>query len=158
MFELPEDKKQASRRRRGIGALIGVFLLALGTLLYVVSRPGAKAPEPVASTAAAPIGEADPVRDLRVLRATMGKDRTGTWAVWSIALRNKSTGYTYSDIQYETTYIGADDRPVLVNRGTLQMSIEPGEEKDTSELRDALFPTGAVWYKFRLVGAKATVR
>ena len=157
MFELPEERKEAGRRRLWIGASVVVVLLVLGALVYLVRQPGAQAPPPVPSAAATPAASgADPIRDLRVIRASLGKDRTGTMAIWSVLVRNRSDVYTYSDIQYETSYISADDRPLLINKGTLKGSIEPGGEKHVSELVDALYPTGTVWHKFRVTGATAT--
>ncbi len=159
MFEPPEEKNQARASRLRIGAYIVVVLLALATLLYVLSRPRAKAPAPAPSPAAATIaGEADPVRDLTVPYAKMGKDRVGACAIWSIGLRNKSKVFTYTNIEYETTYIGADDRVLLLNKGTIKTDLEPDEQKDVPDFCDALYPTGTAWYKFRVTGAAAKAR
>jgi len=48
------------------------------------------------------------VHDLKILSARMEKDRAGTTAVWLVDVSNKSNAYTYSSIQYETTYVGPD--------------------------------------------------
>lgn len=82
----------------------------------------------------------------------MGKDRTGTTAVWAVTIENKSAAYSYKNIQYETTYVGADNNAILINKGTIAETIPPGEQKN-SEINDALYPAGTVWYKFRVTGA-----
>jgi len=55
---------------------------------------------------------------LKIQRATMNKDRNGTMAVWLVAIENKSSVYSYSKIAYETTYVGADNNAILINKGT----------------------------------------
>jgi len=104
------------------------------------------------STAAPVKGDADPVRDLKIQRATMNKDRTGTMAVWLVTIENKSTVYSYSNIQYETTYVGGDNNAILINKGTIAATLAPGEQKN-SEINDALYPAGTAWYKVRITGA-----
>jgi hypothetical protein len=97
------------------------------------------------------------MHDLKILRAVMGKDPTGTTAVWSVELENRSNAYTYSNIQYQTTYIGANEVTLLVNQGTIAISIAPGDSK-TSQIRDALYPAGTAVYNFRITGAQSTVQ
>ena len=156
MFELPEEKSQAKGSRMWIAAFVVIAIAGVGLLLYTMSRGGAKLRAPIAA-AAAPSGPADPVRDLKVFTARMEKDPTGTTAVWLVDLENKSNAYTYTGIQYETTYIGADNRVLTVNKGTMAISLEPGEEKN-SEVRDVLYPSGTSWYKFKITGATAKVQ
>jgi hypothetical protein len=155
MFDATEVKSQAGGNRKWIVAFVVVAAAGVGALLYTMSNGGAKLRAPVA--AAAPTGPADPVHDLKVFTARMEKDRTGTTAVWLVDLSNRSRAYTYSSIQYETTYIGADNRVLTVNKGTIAVSLEPGEEKN-SEVRDVLYPAGTNWYKFKITGASAKVQ
>lgn len=117
----------------------------------MMSRSAAKGPASAAAPVAAK-GNADPVHDLKVVRATMDKDRLGTTAIWLVEIQNKSTQFAYSDIKYETTYIGADNQAVLVNQGTISANIGPGDQKK-SQITDALYPAGTAWYKFRITGA-----
>jgi hypothetical protein len=153
MFETVEEKKETSSNRMWIGIALVAVLGAGGALLYTKSGGTAKSPAPAAAPAtAAAKSDADPMRDLKVFRATMDKDHMGTTAVWSVVIENRSRVYTYSDIHYETSYIGADNKPLVVNQGTLAASIEPGDQK-SAELRDTLYPTGTAWYKFRITGA-----
>lgn len=106
-----------------------------------------------ASAAAAQVkGDADPVRDLKIQRATMSKDRNGTMAVWAVTLENKSAGYGYSNIKYETTYIGADDKVLMVNQGTIAGTIGPGEQKSV-QANDPLYPAGTARYRMKITGA-----
>src|SRR5437867_3367918 len=101
MFETPEEVKQKEPKGFWI-----VIIVMTGTLFYSKYR-GAVQRATAASAAAQVKGPADPVHDLKVLRATMNKDRTGTTAVWLVTIENKSPVYSYSKIQYETSYVGA---------------------------------------------------
>lgn len=143
----------------GMWTGVGVVALAIGIGGYMfVSKGKSTKLVPVAATQATqPTGPADPVRDLKVQRATMGKDRTGTTAVWMVNIENRSASYTYSNIEYETTYVGANNTAILINKGTIKASIEPGGQKN-SEIDDALYPAGTAWYKIRITGAKASVQ
>ncbi len=159
MFDLQEDKKPESTLWVWVGASAVVVVLAAGALLYMTSQGSAEAPAPESSpTQSAAVVDADPLRDLKITRASMSKDSSGMVAVWLVHLRNRSTVYAYRDIQYETTYIGVDGRPLVANTGTIEGSIEPGSEKYVSELRDVLYPDGTVEYRFRLTGAAATAK
>src|SRR5260370_638840 len=93
---------------------------------------------PVAADAAE---KADPVHDLKILSARMEKDRSGTTAVWLVDIDNKSKAFSYSKIQYETTYVGPDNAALLVNKGTIPFNLAPGEEEN-AQIRDVLSPSG----------------
>jgi len=157
MFEGSHEEKSAATM--GMWTGVGVVALAIGIGGYMfVSKAKSTKPIPVAAAQAAqPTGPADPVRDLKVQHATMGKDRTGTTAVWAVNIENKSASYTYSSIEYETTYVGANNTAILINKGTINASIEPGGQKN-SEIDDALYPAGTAWYKIRITGAKSSVQ
>lgn len=155
MFEEAQEKKQSSGIQKLVVIFAVVAAIAAGVLLYTMSKGTTKLRAPVASAMSTPpAGPADPVHDLKVFTARMEKDRTGTTAVWLVDISNKSRAYTYSGIQYETTYIGADNRVLAVNKGTMAISLEPGEGKN-SEVRDVLYPAGTTWYKFKITGATA---
>jgi hypothetical protein len=159
MFEAGQDEKQDSTSKMWIGIFVVVALVALGALYYSMTKGGtAKGPAsdaaPAASAPAAPTN-ADPLRDLKVQRATMEKDRTGTTAIWSVTIQNRSNNYAYSEVQYETTYMDAASKPLLVNKGRLAASIGPGEQA-TPEIRDVLYPAGTVLYKFKITDAKSS--
>jgi hypothetical protein len=152
MFEAAQEQKQSSSSRLWVGIFVVVAAAAAGTLFYVMSRNSAKAPSAAAVASAAPAGPADAVHDLKILSARMEKDSTGTTAVWLVDIDNKSRAYTYSNIEYETTYVGANNAALVVNKGTISISLAPGEERN-SQIRDVLYPAGTAWYKFRVTGA-----
>jgi hypothetical protein len=156
MFEAGQDEKQDSSTKMWIGIFVIVAVAALGALYYTISKGTANSPAPAAAAQApSDSGKADPLHDLKVQRATMEKDRTGTTAIWSVTIENRSAAYAYSDILYETTYLGADNKALLVNKGRIASSIGPGQQA-SPEIRDALYPTGTVLYKFKITDAKAS--
>ena len=155
MFEVPVDKQEAKSKSERLGISILVLLIIAGAVFYFLTKQSAKQqPAPVA---AAPTAPADPIHDLKIVRVTMSKDPMGTTAVWLVTLQNKSASYTYSNIRYETNYIGANDKPLLVNQGSIADSFTPGDEHN-SQIRDTLYPNGTAWYKFKIVDAKASAR
>lgn len=153
MFETPQEIKPSASKGLWIGIAVVVVVVGLAAYFFIISRGNAnKRASAAASAAAQPKGEADPIRDLKVQRTTMSKDRTGTTAVWLVTIENKSTVYSYRKIQYETTYVGANNNAILINKGTIAETIPPGQLKN-SEINDALYPAGTAWYKFRITGA-----
>ena len=159
MFEAAQGQRPSSSNRMLMVVFVLVAAGAVGVVLYTTSKSGGKPAAPVTAAAAAPTpaGKADPVHDLKILNARMEKDRTGTTAVWLVDIDNKSKAYTYSSIQYETTYVGPDNAALLVNKGTIPFNLAPGEERNTS-IRDVLYPAGTSWYKFRITGATPSVQ
>jgi len=159
MFEAAQEQKQSGSNRMLVGIFVVVAALAVGGVLYTMSKSGSKPAAPVTAAAAAPsaAGKADAVHDLKILSARMEKDRAGTTAVWLVDVSNKSNAYTYSSIQYETTYVGPDNAALLVNKGTVPFNLGPGEERN-AQIRDVLYPAGTSWYKFRIVGATPAVQ
>ena len=156
MFETPEEVKQKEPKGFWIGIVVVLVVVVVGGYFFVKSRDAAKQASP-ANAPAVPKGNADPVHDLKIQRATMNKDRNGTMAVWLVSIENKSSAYSYSKIEYETTYVGADNNAILVNKGTLSATIAPGEQHN-SEINDTLYPAGTSWYKIRITGATPAAR
>jgi len=159
MFEAAQEQKQSGSNRMLVGIFVVVAAAAVGGVLYTMSRGGGKPAAPVSAAAAAPsaAGKADPVHDLKILSARMEKDRAGTTAVWLVDVDNKSKNYTYSSIQYETTYVGPDNAALLINKGTIPFNLGPGEERN-AQIRDVLYPAGTSWYKFRIIAATPNVQ
>lgn len=157
MFEVPVDKQENKLQYERIGISIVVLLVIAGATYYFMSKRASQQPAAAASVAAVPSGPADPIHDLRIVRATMNKDPLGTTAVWLVTIENKSAAYTYSGIRYETSYIGADNKPIVVNQGTVPGTYAPGEQQN-SEIRDTLYPNGTSWYRFKILEAKSSVR
>jgi len=152
MFETPEEIKEKSSKGLWVGIAVVVAAVAVGAYFFIKSRDNQNTPASAASAPATVKGNADPVHDLKIQRATMNKDRNGTMAVWLVTIENKSPVYSYSKIAYETTYVGADNNAILINKGTIPATIGPGEQKK-SEINDALYPAGTAWYKVRITGA-----
>ncbi len=160
MFDALQEEKQDTSTKMWIGIFVIVAVAAVGAMYYAITKGTTKEPAPAAATAAAaqaPAGPADPVHDLKVQRVTMQKDPTGSTAVWSVTIENRSSGYAYSNIKYETTYLGANDKILLVNTSVITSSIGPGEQV-SPEVRDVLYPAGTVQYKFKVTDAKATAQ
>ncbi|NDQ58143.1 MAG: hypothetical protein GZ088_13815 [Acidipila sp.] len=156
MFESVQEKKQPDANRFGILFGAVAAFVVVGMVVYMMATHGAKPPASSGGTteaaAGAPKTAADAVRDLKVFRVKMEKDHMGTTAVWTVTIENKSKDYTYGDIQYETSYFGADNAALVVNQGKISTSIEPSGQQNYT-LRDVLYPMGTSWYKFRITGA-----
>jgi len=153
MFEAPEEIKDKGSKGLWIGVAMVVAVVAVGGYFFVRSRRDVN--KQASAAAGAPVvvkTNADPVHDLKIQRATMNKDRNGTMAVWLVTIENKSSQYSYSKISYETTYVGADNTAILINKGTIPATIGPGEQRN-SEINDALYPAGTAWYRVRITGA-----
>jgi hypothetical protein len=156
MFEAAQEPKQSNAGRMWVVTVVVVAMAGLGTWLYTTSKSPSRARATVVSAAATPVGKADPVHDLKVLNARMEKDPTGTIAMWIVQMDNKSKAYTYSTIEYETTYVGANNAALAVNKGIINVSLAPGDQQ-TAQVRDILYPIGTSWYKFRITGAKSRI-
>jgi hypothetical protein len=152
MFETPQEVKPAASRGLRMGIVAIAVVGAVGVYVLTQRSTTNKQASRAASATAQVKGDADPVRDLKIQRATMSKDRNGTMAVWAVTLLNKSTGYSYSNIKYETTYIGADDKVLMANQGTIASSIGPGEQKSV-QANDPLYPAGTARYRMKITGA-----
>jgi hypothetical protein len=158
MFEATqEDEQERSKAGLIVGVLVVIALVAFGVFLYMDSKGGSKAASSTAAasgTTAPSVQGADPVKDLRVVTAKMEKDYTGT-ANWSVDIRNGSRNVTYSNITYQTSYMGGNNNVIGSNKGTIpKLSLEPGEEQSV-QFGDAQFPDGTAWYKVVITGANA---
>jgi len=153
MFEGPKEDKELGLHKLWIGAFVAVAA-AVALVGFLALRKGPAKQNVQASSAVE--ANADAVKDLQIERATMQKDSLGTTAVWAVTLTNKSDRFTYSNITYQTQYIGANNNLIVENQGTITASIAPNAEK-TSEIRDTAYPQGVAWYRFKVTGAKAKV-
>jgi len=150
MFEPPPQEKQSSTSTSvWIGVIVVVIVVAAAMLFMMTMKgPGT----PASSAPAAPTAKADPVHDLKIQRAAMDKDNSGTIAIWAITIENRSPYYSYSNIAYETSYLNADGKVIASNKGTLPLSLGPAGEKNT-QLRDLTYPNGTASYKIRVTSA-----
>jgi len=155
MFETPETKGEESSMGKWIGIAVAIAIVIGAVVFFMGRKDGAQNAAPVAAATAAPAqANSDAVKDLRVVSAKMDKDSSGA-TMWSVELRNLSQVYAYSTIGYETDYIGADNSVIASNHGTIpSLALDPGESQST-QFRDTLFPTGTVWFKFKVTGASA---
>jgi len=162
MFEeLQEEQRQEkaeAKKITWITIIIVCVLVVVGAVVYLTSKPQSKAPQPVQTVAATPQTAPDPVKDLKIVRAIMGKDPPGVRVMWSVQLQNKSTVYTYSDIQYEARFIGPDGKTRTANRDVIKDSIGPGEEKKIPQFIDGIYDANSSTYQFVLLGAKSTTQ
>jgi hypothetical protein len=156
MFDTPDTERKSGAGMWIVIAVI-VVLVAGGAYWYMSSKGSATSATPAMTASAAPTtaAGADPVKDLRVVSTKMDKDPTGNVAVWSVEIKNQSPTFTYSNINYQTTYIAGDNSVLLQNKGTMSLSLEPGGDQ-TAEFRDALFPTGTALYRVAILGASST--
>jgi len=162
MFEELEEEergeKEETKKLLRITAIILGAVVIVGAVVYVTTRGRSKAAAPVHPLVAARQSNPDPIHDLRIVRARMGKDLTGIRVRWAVELQNKSAVYTYSDIQYEARFIGPDGKVRSATRDTIKDIIAPGEEKKIPEFIDGIYDSNASTYQFVLVSAKSTVR
>lgn len=130
-----------------------------GTIWYFLTGPPASQSQHVDGKAggkSAPSAirqGADPLRDLKLLSSDFRQ--TGITADWLVTIENKSASYSYTNIQYETTYSGDPNEMPLVNRGTIAETILPGEQKSWL-IHDGNYPAGAVRQQIAITGATAS--
>jgi len=154
MFEAQQETEKSGNAGMWIG--IGVIVVVAAALAYYVMGPktGTKSVAPAAVAASSPAANSDAVKDIRVVSVKMDKDITGNIAVWSVDLRNMSHTYSYKDIAYQTTYLGADNSVITQNTGKINLSLDPGDEQ-TTQFRDVLYPSGTAVFKFNVTGASS---
>jgi hypothetical protein len=153
MFEPPQVKESGSSKTLWIGLAV-VALAVVAVVVFMVGRNDGAANVANSPAASAPAAKADAIHDLKIQRAVMDKDSTGTTAVWAISIENKSPAYSYSNIEYETSYIGPDDKVIVANKGTIPLTLGPQEQKNT-QLRDVTYPSGTASYRIRVTSANA---
>jgi len=158
MFETPKEIKPNASLGLWISIAVVVVLAAAGGYFFIQSRNNAQKQATTGQGMNAQVkGDPDPVRDLLIQRATMSKDRNGTMTVWSVTIENKSAAYTYSNIKYQTTYIGADDRVLMENQGTIADTLGPGDQKSI-QVNDPLYPAATARYRMKVTGATRVAR
>ena len=160
MFEELEKEEKGEKEERNKLLLMMAYivggLIIVGVLAYFLTRGSSKTAQPVQAVAAARQTAPDPVKDLKIVRAVMGKDPTGIRVMWSVQLRNRSAVYTYSDIQYEARFLGPDGGTRSASRDTIKTSIAPGEEKKFPPFLDGVYDANASTYQFVIVGATSS--
>jgi hypothetical protein len=157
MFETPETKGESSGLGMWVGILVIVVVIVGGAVFFFSKKSSSSTAAPAMASAAAPAQiSSDAAKDIRIVSKKLDKDYTGTTAVWSVELRNLSQTYTYSNIQYETTYLRGDGSELADNHGTIpSLTLDPGDSQ-TTEFRDTLYPSGTALYKIQITGATAS--
>lgn len=157
MFEqLEEEEKEKKQERKKVVQMTTYIVAALVVVIvivYLVSGRQAKGPQPVKSAAAASKPAPDPVHDLHLIHALMGKDPFGIRVRWSVQVRNDSKVYTYKDIQYDAYFLAQDGVRLGEEHNTIKDSIGPGEEKKFPEFSGGNYDARASTYQFVIVGA-----
>jgi hypothetical protein len=156
-----EEKEQAEERNKlTVITLVIVGVIAIvGAIVYMSTRGHTKATQAApAAAAVAPQGPANPVTDLKIVKAVMGRDPSGLRVMWSVQLKNTSPSYTYSNIQYEATFIGPDGGTTSSSRDTIKDSIGPNDEKKFPDFIGGLYDANASTYAFKVVGADSAVQ
>jgi hypothetical protein len=153
MFENPKEDKDLELHKGWIALFVVIAVILVAVSFRLLTRTATKGNVQAAVTTAT----ANPVKDLKLERATMQKDSFGTTAVWLVTIVNQSDKFTYSEITYQSEYIGPDNRLILQNQGTIPGTMAPNEEH-SSEIRDVAYPNGTAWFRFKVTGAKATLQ
>jgi hypothetical protein len=161
MFEeLEKEQKEEKQERTKIvwmTAIVVGILAVVAAGIYLI-KPQPKATKVARAPVAAPKTPPNAVHDLQIVRAVMGKDPTGLRVMWSVRLRNRSTAYTYSDIQYQAYFLARDGSRLGENKDTIKDSIGPGEEKAFPEFLGGMYDSNASTYQFVILGATATTQ
>jgi len=156
MFETPDTKGESSGMGMWVGILVIIAVIVGGVVFFMGKKSSSGSEATQSATAPTAQMNADAVNDLRIVSKKLDKDNMGTTAMWSVELRNMSKVYTYSNIQYETTYIGADGSGLGDNKGTIpSVTLEPGDSQ-TATFRDTLYPNGTALYNIKILGASAS--
>ena len=153
MFEAQQEKEGSGHFGMWIG--VAVILVIAAGLGYYVMGPKNSAKSSSASLASTSTITVSEPQDLRVVSVKMDKDVTGNIAVWSVDLRNMSRTSTYKDINYQTTYLGADNAVIAQNTGKISLSLDPGDEQ-TTQFRDLLYPSGTAVFRFKVTSVSAS--
>lgn len=125
------------------GFLILCLLLALGVggcFVLVVGLGSTKAPRPSAT----------PTRVvLKGALCTFGG--FGSVALWRLTIENQSANESFSDLRYRTEYVAESGKVLRTNRGTLNITLKPGETRLIEEFSDGFIPKQVTGCRFELV-------
>ena len=155
MFETSQQESSSGDTKLVAGVIVAIMVV-LGILYYFFVHQAAPAGTQTAqgSAATAAAGPADPVRDLAITSFNLGRDMTQTMAMWDLQLSNRSSAYTYTNIQYITNYYDAQGTVLYRNEGTISDRLQPGDQKTISQINDGLYPVGTTRYTIEIKGAE----
>jgi hypothetical protein len=157
VFETPETKGESSGMGMWVGILVVLVVIAGGIVFFMTRKDATPGAASASAAAASPAqSSADALKDLRIVSKKLDKDYTGTTAMWSVEVRNMSQVYSYSNIQYETTYLDGNGGGLADNKGVIpSLTLDPGESQN-AQFRDTLYPNGTALYNIKIIGATAT--
>jgi hypothetical protein len=159
MFEeLEQEEKEQKQERKRLVEMTSYIVAALVVVIaigYLVAGHHAKTPQNAKATAAAANKPApDPVMDLHIIKANMGKDPWGTSTKWSVQLHNTSKFYTYKDVRYDAYFLDPKGVRVGEEHNTIKdSSLDPGEEKEFPEFTGGNYDSRGSTYQFVIAGA-----
>ena len=160
MFETSQQEQSSTAPKIIIGTIV-VVMTAFGVyyLTHLSQEPPAS-PGTTAATpavAAAPAANADPTRDLQILRSNLGRDRqTNTMAMWDVLVVNRSRAVAYRNIEYVTNYYDAQQNLLSTRGGTFPEPMDPSDQKSFAQINDGLYPVGTASYTIGIKGAQGT--
>ena len=161
MFETSQPEQSSQAPKIIIGAI--VVVMALFGVLYFghLNQEPAAAPAPTAEAGtgtpadAAPAADADPMRDLQILRNNLGRDRqTQTMAMWDVQIVNRSRTVAYRNIEYVTNYYDAQMNLLSTRGGTFAEPMAPMDQKSFAQINDGLYPVGTASYTIGIKSAQ----
>ena len=158
MFETAQQEPSSSAPKV-VGAVVVVVVLMVALyFLFLRQEPAAttEAGKPAAASAGAIAGEEEPnvLRDLSILKFNLGRDQTGTMALWDIQLANRSRTFAYKNIQYATNYYNAEGALLYQNQSTINEELGPGDQRTISGVNDGLYPVGTTRYTIEIKEAE----
>lgn len=159
MFETAQQEPSSNAPKVvGVVILVVVVLMVGLYFLFLRQEPAATtgAGKPAATPAGATAGEEQPnvLRDLSILKFNLGRDQTGTMALWDIQLANRSRTFAYKNIQYATNYYNAEGAVLYQNQSTIKEELGPGDQRTISGINDGLYPVGTTRYTIEIKEAE----
>lgn len=161
MFETSQQEP-SGHDTKIIAGVIVVIMVVLGIAYYIYIHRAPAATQTAqgsAAVAGAPAAagdeNADPMRDLSIVRFNLGRDQTQTMALWDLQLSNRSRVYAYKNIQYATNYYDNQETLLYHNEGTIQEQMDPGDQRTINQINDGLYPVGVTRYTIEIKGAEA---
>ena len=164
MFETSQQEQSSQAPKIIIGAIVVILAaFAVFYFTYLSQEPAAPpaaaagAEAPAAAAAPADAADADPMRDLQILRSNLGRDRqTQTMGMWDVQVVNRSRTVAYRNIEYVTNYYDAQMNLLSTRGGTFPEPMEPMDQKSFAQINDGLYPVGTASYTIGIKSAQAT--
>ena len=161
MFETSQQEPGGGAAKI-VGAAVAVAAVLMVVMYFLFVRgepgtaPGTAAPGAMsAACEGVSVADAEPMRDLAIMKFNLGRDQTQTMALWDIQLANRSRCIAYREIQYATNYYDNAGNVIYQNQGALPGEIGPRDQRTITEINDGLYPLATTRYTIELKGAQA---